>query len=211
MKRPLLLFGTLASIAVIVAAWYLLSPLFINKTVNEEFPAQIPTPQELAKMSQEELMKTNIDNTKIPPTVVVEEPMPSSLATPTHSRPTPSSTATPQEPIALLQGEFKGKDSFHAGSGKAAIFMLSDDKRIVRFENFSVTNGPDLRVILSSNASPQNREELEANGYVELGALKGNVGNQNYDIPPDVDITKYKSVVIYCKPFHVVFATADLR
>jgi hypothetical protein len=46
--------------------------------------------------------------------------------------------------------------------------------------------------------------------YLDLGSLKGNLGNQNYDIPAGTDINQFKSVVIYCLPFHVVFSTADL-
>ncbi|NND83554.1 MAG: DM13 domain-containing protein, partial [Acidimicrobiia bacterium] len=77
-------------------------------------------------------------------------------------------------------------------------------------EDFEVTNGPDLHVILSPVDSPNSSEELRAVDYVDLGELKGNVGNQNYEIPADVDIDSIGSVVIYCVPFHVIFATANV-
>jgi hypothetical protein len=60
-------------------------------------------------------------------------------------------------------------------------------------------------------AAAEGRDDVMASGYVDLGSLKGNRGSQNYDIPPDVDITSGEwTVVIYCVPFHVIFATAAL-
>jgi hypothetical protein len=94
------------------------------------------------------------------------------------------------------------------GSGDARIYALADGNLILRLENFSVTNGPDLHVLLAENPSPQDSDSLGV--YLDLGSLKGNLGNQNYDIPAGTDINQFKSVVIYCLPFHVVFSTADL-
>ena len=82
---------------------------------------------------------------------------------------------------------------------------------LLRLEDFKVTNGPDLRVILSPAADPGSRDEVSASGYVELGKLKGNIGSQNYPIPDDVDVAAQGSVVIYCRPFHVIFSVATLR
>jgi hypothetical protein len=81
---------------------------------------------------------------------------------------------------------------------------------VLRLEEFDVTNGPDLHVILSKNPAPTNRVEV-GNEYVDLGQLKGNQGNQNYVIPDYIDLLQYQSVVIYCVPFHVVFAIATLN
>ena len=81
---------------------------------------------------------------------------------------------------------------------------------LLRLEEFKVTNGPDLRVLLSAHPDPMSRSEVKDDGYVELGKLKGNIGNQNYEIPSGVDISGYRSVVIYCKPFHVIFSVAPL-
>jgi hypothetical protein len=78
----------------------------------------------------------------------------------------------------------------------------------LRLEDFSVTNGPDLHVLLAENPSPPDHDSLGM--YLDLGSLKGNLGDQNYDIPAGTDINQFKSVVIYCLPFHVVFSTADL-
>jgi len=83
-------------------------------------------------------------------------------------------------------------------------------QRGLRFENFQVTNGPDLYVYLAVHPEPRSRQDV-APGYVSLGKLKGNIGAQNYEIPAGTDLAKYRSVVIYCQPFHVVFATATLQ
>jgi len=74
-----------------------------------------------------------------------------------------------------------------------------------------VTNGPDLRVLLVGHTDPKTRDDVMDGDYVELDNLKGNKGNQNYELSADIDITAYQSVVIYCKPFHVVFSTALLQ
>ena len=108
----------------------------------------------------------------------------------------------------IAEGQFAGTDRLHMGEGSAAIFQQGD-QRVLRFEDFSVTNGPDLHVILTRHPAPSGRSDV-GEDYIDLGSLKGNVGNQNYEIPADVDLSSYQGVVIYCVPFHVVFATATL-
>jgi Electron transfer DM13 len=90
------------------------------------------------------------------------------------------------------------------------VYRLNDDSRVLRLENFRSTNGPNLYVYLSGDASPRNSAQLHENGAFEVGRLKGNIGNQNYALPSGVDLSKFKSVVIYCKQFHVVFGSAEL-
>ena len=105
-------------------------------------------------------------------------------------------------------GQFRGADDFHRGSGTATIFRTPDDKLVLRLTDFMVTNGPALSVLLSSAPAPASSQQL--GDYIDVGALKGNIGNQNYEIPDGTDLSAYNSVVIYCVPFHVVFATATL-
>ena len=81
---------------------------------------------------------------------------------------------------------------------------------MLRFEDFRVTNGPDLRVILATHPDPQDRNDVHTRDYVELGKLKGNIGNQNYPLPEGLSPDGFGSVVIYCKPFQVVFSVAPL-
>lgn len=181
----------IGAVALIIAAplvWFLASPLFINKVVEEEFPVQIPNTEELAQVSEEKKAMEVADAT-------IAEPMPE--------------TASESGLVLVGQGQFKDADSFHKGSGQAAIYQLADGSHVLRFEAFSVTNGPDLHVLLSSHPAPTSSEEV-MQGYLDLGSLKGNIGSQNYTLPAGTDISQFKSVVIYCQPFQVVFATALL-
>ena len=134
------------------------------------------------------------------------------IATPTPS-PTPTPTPTPPPGVAvkLKVGEFMDQDSIHRGSGTAIIYRGPDGSLLLRLENFSVTNGPDLHVYLSPHHNPDRGGQVRAAGYVDLGELKGNRGNQNYAIPAGVDIGIQQSVVIYCVPFSVVFSVAMLQ
>lgn len=110
------------------------------------------------------------------------------------------------EPMIELSGTFKDADNFHRGSGTATVFTLPDGKRVLRFEDFTVTNGPDLSVYLVRSGDGN-----VDSGFLDLGKLKGNKGNQNYDIPEGTDLSAYRSVVIWCVPFGVTFATATLQ
>ena len=120
---------------------------------------------------------------------------------------------TDQKPSAvkLKVGNLRDADGFHKGSGQATIYRGPDGSRLLRLENLNVTNGPDLHVILTPHPDPGNRGEVHTDGYIDLGKLKGNKGDQNYPIPDEVDIDIQGSVVIYCKPFHVVFSVAPLE
>ena len=110
----------------------------------------------------------------------------------------------------LRVGAFRDADGFHKGSGDASIYRLADGSYLLRVEEIKVTNGPDLRILLSDHPGPMSKSALQDSNYVELDKLKGNIGNQNYPIPADVDALSYSSVVIYCKPFHVLFSVAPL-
>jgi hypothetical protein len=113
-----------------------------------------------------------------------------------------------QEPstLALLTGDFRDEDRLHRGSGQATVYRLEDGSNVLRLGDFNVTNGPDLFVLLMKD--PEGRDKDQ--GYVELSRLKGNRGNQNYDIPSDIEPSEYRAVMIYCRAFSVVFSTAPL-
>ncbi len=110
----------------------------------------------------------------------------------------------------IKRGDFRDADSFHRGSGQATIFTTPDGGHLLRLENLDVTNGPALHVFLSPHQDPTSPEDVKLEGYVDLGGLKGNRGNQNYPIPAGLDVSVFNSVVIYCKPFSVVFSVAPL-
>ena len=187
-RRTWIFIGVVVAIPVIAVGWWLGSPLVLDTEVSEGFPmsAGAEVPEDMTQEEVEDLMEETADE---PPTNV-EEPMPE---------------ATPE---VAKSGDFTDFDDFHRGQGTATVYVLDDQSRVLRFEDFEVTNGPDLHVLLVPHEDPEDRDDLE--GHVDLGSLKGNLGDQNYDIPDDIDISDYGSVVIYCQPFHVIFSIATL-
>ena len=95
----------------------------------------------------------------------------------------------------------------HEAAGKA-IAVEASGGRTLRFEDFAVENGPDLVVYLSA-AEPSAGRAL-GDDFVDLGVLKANKGNQNYEIPAGTDLQKYKTAVVWCRRFTVAFAAATL-
>ncbi|MDE0170110.1 MAG: DM13 domain-containing protein [bacterium] len=142
----------------------------------------------------------------------VEESAGTTTTSPTSEEASPTPTTAPQQarPIALATGALMDADSFHKGSGEVTLYRLEDGTHLVRMEDISVTNGPQLHVLLTPIPSVGSRDDLQSAGYIDLGPLKGNKGSQNYEVPSDYPIPEEMTVVIYCVPFHVVFATAPL-
>ena len=131
-------------------------------------------------------------------------------ALPQPDRPTsstPGAKGGGHEPTIVAQGNFRSLE--HETSGVAKIVQIDRGHRVLRFEGLSTSNGPDLRVYLSE--IPES-DDWHAYGerFVDLGALKGNLGNQNYAIPADVDLARYRSAVIWCRRFTVGFGVAGL-
>jgi hypothetical protein len=118
-----------------------------------------------------------------------------------------SSGAAPSTAQVLASGNFH--DVAHKGVGQATIYQLGG-KRVLRFTNFETSNGPDVHVYLIATKDASDSETVKQAGFVEVGALKGNVGDQNYEISSDLDLSKYRAVTIWCKRFGVNFATAPL-
>jgi hypothetical protein len=190
LKRRLIIGGVIVAIPVLAAAWWLGSPLFLDTEVDEEFPmsAGAVVPDD---MNQEDV-EAEMEDAAHQPDTEMDESMP-----PTSS------------PQSLATGQFEDYDDFHQGSGTATIYELEDGGHVLRLEDFEVTNGPDLHVLLVPDDSPGERDDIT--GYLDLGSLKGNIGDQNYQIPDGIDLDGYGSVVIYCQPFHVIFSVASLR
>ena len=110
--------------------------------------------------------------------------------------------AEPMQPIALALGSFVGVgDGIHNAEGVAKVLSL-DDAQFLRLEDFKATNGPDLHVYLATDE--------KATDYVDLGSLKANIGNQNYQIPEGIDLSKYDTALVWCKQFSVLFGHANL-
>ena len=221
MKPILIVIIAAAGAAVLAAAWYLGSPLFINRSVSEAFPVELPSAEDMDDMPAAEIeAKRREALANLPQGEAWEDlsdraqreiedgVMEFAAAMPDHDMDDamPSGGASAEQ---LARGAFQDADNFHKGSGQALIYRLADGGLLLRFEEFRVTNGPDLHVLLAQNAEPKRRDEL--GDYIDLGSLKGNVGSQNYLLDAGTDIDRFGSVVIYCMPFHVVFATAALE
>ena len=149
----------IVGIFVALGAWYAFRPerIFINHTVNEQFPI----------------------------------------------------AAAATQPITLAAGGFHSVA--HETKGVATIYQTADGKRTLRLTDFQTINGPDVLVYLVAAPDAGDNDTVTRAGFLALGALKGNIGNQNYDLASDIDLSKYRSVSIWCRRFGVNFATAPLQ
>ncbi len=207
LRRPWMLIG--GGLALLVAApiaWYLLSPLVITRAVDEALPTARPVVV-VAAATRPPPTPTGV--MAAPSAAPAASALPSATpeATLVPSTATPALTATP-ETLTLAQGEFY--NIVHEGEGQAAIYQLADGVRVLRFENFMVLNGPDLFVYLVPENPVPNAIGFDFMAFHDLGPLKGNVGAQNYELPADLDLSLYQSVVIWCRAFKVPFAAAPL-
>jgi len=158
-KRNLLIGAGVIALAI---GWYAFRPelLFINQTVNEEFPGGS--------------VMASIE----------------------------------KGPMLLTKGSFKSLA--HETKGTASIYQLADGKRTLRLTKFETSNGPDVHVYLSAAEVEKGSDAIREVGFIDLGSMKGNKGDQNYDIPAEVDLNKYKNVTIWCARFSVNFGQAAL-
>jgi hypothetical protein len=113
-----------------------------------------------------------------------------------------SGTSMPKDTKALMGNFVDAGDGFHKAAGAAKVLNLADGKSFLRFETLKTTNGPDLYVYLSTGK--------DVSDIVNLGRLKGNIGNQNNEIPTGTDLAKYNTVLIWCKAFSTLFGSAKL-
>ncbi len=211
-KRILIAIAVLA-VPALALAWWLGSPLFIDRAVDEEFPltADAAIPAGMTRAQVERTMETMA----MLPGEAMDEAMPAGA--PDADAASDADAGAPEAeapasgaPVTVKRGMFRDADGFHRGEGSATLYRLADGSHTLRFEDFRVTNGPDLRVLLVAHPDPGGRSDVRDSANVELDRLKGNVGNQNYPLPPDVSPDDYESVVIYCRPFQVVFSVAPL-
>ncbi|WP_338677797.1 DM13 domain-containing protein [Streptomyces sp. SCSIO 30461] len=117
----------------------------------------------------------------------------------------------PAQPRVLATGTFISHE--HATEGKVKIVGLADGSRVLRIEGLNTSNGPDLRVWLTDAPVKEGTagwRVFDDGAHVSLGKLKGNKGDQNYNVPADVDLSKYTSVSIWCDRFDVSFGAAEL-
>jgi len=124
--------------------------------------------------------------------------------------PPPVERGDPSQPaprnVRLRAGRFESVR--HPATGNATLIELARGGRVLTLTDFEVDNGPDLRVYLAAGPA---RSEGEVEDYVDLGGLKGNRGNQQYEIPAGTDLRRYSTAVVWCRAFSVLFARAPTR
>jgi Electron transfer DM13 len=117
--------------------------------------------------------------------------------------------AVPAAPTVKALSAARFRSYEHATRGRARTIATADGRRYVRFEDFETSNGPALKVYLSAAPATGPGDSFD-DRFVDLGDLKGNIGSQNYAIPRDVPLDRYRSVVVWCERFSVPFAAAAL-
>jgi hypothetical protein len=176
---------------IFVLVWFQPQTLLFDTVVDEDFPMTVATDDEPADEMPE------------------PDDAESGVASGDEDDAGTSEAVEPSGPIALATGEFASRNRYTA-TGTATVYDLEDGSRTLRLEDFTSTNGPDLYVYLTAADHADSDQDLDAD-IVDLGRLRGNVGNQNYAIPDDVDLGHYDTVVIWCLRFTTSFGAADLE
>jgi len=120
-----------------------------------------------------------------------------------------SSQAMAKQPVLVAKGNFHS--GAHETKGVASIYELPDGKKVLRFSEFETSNGPDVNIYLVAAEDAMDSDTVKNAGFISLGSIKGTKGDQNYDLPSDLDLQKYRSVTVWCKRFSVNFGTAPLK
>lgn len=171
-------------LTVLPAGYYLASPLWTRTTLIEESP---------------------IVGAATASSTGTAETMPGSVQPTDTAAIDPSVTGAVELPRTVLSGEWMGADDFHFARGEALIIEVETGSFVLRLQDFSVRNGPDLFVYLSPDPAGF------ADGAIELGGLKATDGAFNYQIPAGTPLEQVRSAVVWCKQFGVLFGTAPLQ
>jgi hypothetical protein len=205
-KKTIIVLIIIAAIAIPVGI-YTVSPLFINTIVDEPLPTSSDT--DLQKFQEFMSMNSELERVEKGQQMTTEEKnsilrgAAQTNGNTLNENMTEAATTSGRQ-ASLLIGNFIGvDDGIHNAEGLAKVIQLDEASMVLRLENFKATNGPDLYVYLATDNS--------ASDFVDLGRLKGNIGNQNYDIPEGTDFSRYDTVLIWCKAFSVLFGSAKLE
>jgi len=143
-----------------------------------------------------------------PELLFVNQKVNESLPTATSTQMGSDSNGMASAPQLLRSGTFTSLA--HQTKGTAGIYEI-DGKKVLRLSEFETSNGPDVRVYLVEGNDGKDSKIINGGGYIDLGVLKGNQGDQNYEIPDTIDLSKYNGVSIWCKRFAVNFGGASLQ
>jgi len=195
MNKPFLVI--ILAIVIGAVSTFALSPYFTESTIDEALPTGAINPSEIQDKNDSVMEETMEKDDS-----VMEETMEKDDSVMEETMEKDDSVMEETIPISYA-GTFVGVgDGVHDAQGETFTIPLEDRSNVLRLENFKSTNGPDLYVYLSTDEN--------ASEFINLGKLKANKGNQNYEIPNGVDLDKYNNVLIWCKAFGVLFGSADL-
>jgi len=196
MKKSIVVIVALVAVA---AGWYAFRPerLFVNQTVSDPDPSSTGAPGAAAT--------TPMSGSDGSAMSTASEMAMASEAVPMKTVSEPMMSGGPKE---VATGMFH--DGSHETRGKASIYRYADGRRVLRLTGFHTSNGPDVQVLLVAAMDAKDNESVTKAGYVHVGALKGNIGDQNYELPANVDFARHQAVTIWCRRFGVNFGTAPL-
>jgi hypothetical protein len=225
--RPLLfLAGGVVAVAAIafVLWWFQPQALLFDRVVDEEFPAAEPVPDTAPAGDQDDDAPDPDEPVDAGPDAEGSEEVEDADADAEAGdadgdvgegtedadgeEGAADAASAPAGPRVASEGSFASRNRYTV-TGGATLYELEDGTRTLRLEPFESTNGPDLYVYLTAADHADDDAALEVD-HVDLGELRGNIGSQNYQIPDDVDLSTYDTVVIWCRRFSASFGAADL-
>ena len=211
-KKGIIIGIVIAAVAIPLGIYTAL-PLFINTEINEPLPTVSNSGnnndmavmqqqfKDFMEMTEEERIEKGQQMSNEERDMIMKAAAQTNGTTINEQM---STTIGGGETSTTYSGMFVGvNDGIHNAEGLAKVIRLDDASMILRLENFRATNGPDLYVYLATDQS--------ASDFVNLGRLKGNIGNQNYDIPEGTDFSRYDTALIWCQAFSVLFGSAELE
>ena len=196
-----------AAITYLLFGYFQVQAAFIDREVNEEFVASSETVEDNSptETTQEMPETTEEETTTEKEAVGATTTETTEKATP---EPAPEPAPEPSGPVQVSAGTFH--DVEYEGTGDAIVYRQEDGSYVLRLENLNVENGPDLFVYaVAANDAFDAQTVLDA-GFVDLGTLKGNQGNQTYELPPDFDPEVHRAISVWCQQFTANFVTAPL-
>jgi hypothetical protein len=221
-KRIKIVISIVVAAIVIPFGIYTISPLFTSNTVNEPLPttaagvnkntalqdyqkfvsmSDLDRSNAAKQMSQRDKNMVMIGASRINNTINESAITTETVKQRQQHQPQQNNATAARN---IMTGSFIGAgDGFHNAEGLARVIQVGDGSKILRLENFKSTNGPNVHLYLATDKTASN--------FIDLGRLKANNGNQNYNIPRGTDLTKYNMVLIWCRDFSILFGSAQLN